>query len=60
MSQRKVVQIAVSRPSDDGVDAIVALCDDGTMWEMVAYATGTGTHGWQLLPAIPSSDQVSA
>jgi len=48
---RKVVQISVSgvaNTSNTQSDYIVvALCDDGTVWEML------GTHPWQQLPAIP-------
>ena len=57
---RKVIQIAqaTSGESSDMVSVVVALCDDGTMWEGYNRYQGKGatplyTFTWEQLPAIP-------
>jgi len=51
MSARKVVQIATAA-SEDSYDLIVALCDDGTMWEG-AYSRADKTLKWAQMPDVP-------
>jgi len=52
---RKIIQIAVtnSAPStqNNSYDLIVALCDDGSVWEIIS---GIGlARQWQKIPDIP-------
>lgn len=47
---RKVVQLAVIAPTDDSVGAVVALCNDGTIWITDATSKFGATQigaGWE-------------
>jgi hypothetical protein len=57
MPKRKTVQIAVTAiPSTLGQHdqgwALVALCDDGTVWDFDYH-----TQSWTAIPAIPQSSE---
>jgi len=46
--KRKVIQIQMMQnPADPGKGYMVALCDDGTMWERI------GQSVWRQIKAIP-------
>jgi hypothetical protein len=47
IASRRVVQIAFDAV-DAETSALIALCDDGSMW-----CSATGSPGWTELPAIP-------
>jgi hypothetical protein len=51
-SRRKVIQIAVAGNDETGTDdlrwAILALCDDGTVWRLRNLA-----GSWRPLPPVP-------
>jgi hypothetical protein len=47
IASRRVVQIAFDSV-DAETTALIALCDDGSMW-----CSATGSRGWTELPAIP-------
>jgi hypothetical protein len=47
IASRRVVQIAFDSV-DAETSALIALCDDGSMW-----CSATGSRGWTELPAIP-------
>jgi hypothetical protein len=47
IASRRVVQIAFDSV-DAETTALIALCDDGSMW-----CSATGSRGWIELPAIP-------
>lgn len=53
---RKIIQIAVSSLSVSelmlGRDNVLALCDDGTVWNRVEMSDGS-VCGWVQLPPIP-------
>lgn len=49
MTTRKVVQIAPM-----GVNCLFALCDDGTVWQMM-YG---GRDGWTLIKNVPQMEVV--
>ena len=52
---RKIIQISTSTSlnNDFGLNYTVALCDDGTLWELGTH------HGWQKLAAIPQDEAQS-
>jgi hypothetical protein len=47
IASRRVVQIAFDAV-DAETSALIALCDDGSMW-----CSATGSPGWTELPAVP-------
>lgn len=57
---RKPIQVAVSAaisPSDDTLETIVVLCDDGTLWrDDVMLKDGYQHPCWTRLPDIPQED----
>ena len=50
-NKRRIVQIATTSDKDCDVVATVALCNDGTLWELSGHAYKE--WGWQRLPDIP-------
>lgn len=49
---RKVVQVATAPgAARDNDTLIVALCDDGSVWQR--WAVGNESNEWRQLPAIP-------
>lgn len=51
MKRRKIVKIAIG--SSEQVDAVAALCDDGTAW--TCYVKYLKPIIWTQLPPIPQS-----
>jgi hypothetical protein len=66
MSERRVIQIATAFDSGDGggecrssyepATAVIALCDDGTLWHYSLRMNGQ----WHPLPDIPQPDEQEA
>ena len=52
---RKVIQISSSQPAEGDQQAVIALCDDGTLWS-VWWDEGPGWSDWFALPAIPQGN----
>lgn len=52
-SDSRYITAIATLPQRGGVDSIIALCDDNTLWD------GTwkrGIFGWTLLPNVPQGD----
>ena len=55
---RKVIQIAITDCTDEGSDVFrrtLALCDDGTMWELLFRDAEQAE--WRRVPNVPQPDQ---
>ena len=52
---RKIIQISVSTNLDgyNKSQATVALCDDGTVWQI-----GIFEQGWSKFPGIPQDEEI--
>lgn len=56
---RKVVQVAAAPMGTMGVVKVVALADDGTVWQSTLGGAQGGTPSWTMLAALPPRDDAA-
>ncbi len=59
MSERRIVQISAHADGHGSRDRIVALADDGTLWEGY-WESSTARLVWHRLPSLPPIDDYNA
>jgi hypothetical protein len=50
---RKIIQISAIPATTEHTNGILALCDDGMVWENYSNPDKPTWDGWHPLPAIP-------
>ena len=52
--KRKPIQIAVTSATEEGFEALYALCDDGSIWRKERLPMGNVLADWEPIPPIPA------